>query len=77
MAQYYVPYVRTATGVIHRLAEGIFSADEAALSAYPYEETVAGLPESQVYWEASDGLSLGIAPLIVFPHEKFSRTLFN
>jgi hypothetical protein len=66
MVQYYVPYVRTSNGTIHRLPESIFSLDEDPLHAYIYEEIIAGWPEPKVYWETSDGLSPGLAPLACF-----------
>jgi hypothetical protein len=66
MVQYYVPYVRTSNGTIHRLPESIFSLDEDPLHAYIYEEIIAGWPEPKVYWETSDGLSIGLAPLACF-----------
>ena len=62
MAQYYVPYIRSADGTIRRIADGVFNSPH---PPYPYvhEVPLVGWPEPRVFWARESGASMGIAPV--------------
>ena len=68
----YAVYIRNKQGHIKRMKNivsgfpNILQASYGSLASYVHEEQLVGFPESTVLWAASEGPSVGIAPLT--PH---------